>query len=92
MVLASAVLTHPHGADLRSAPEPSLFAAVALSSPFRLGSLRFSVCESPKLRSLHGPPLDTPSAERYCVAILLEFGSFRAVVSLSVKWRGTREQ
>ena len=47
MVLASAVLPHPHGADLRSAPEPSLFGAVAPSSPFVLRWLRSSVCESP---------------------------------------------
>jgi len=36
VVLASVVLTRPHGADLRSAPEPSLFVFVPLSSPFRL--------------------------------------------------------
>ena len=45
-VFASAVLTHPHGADLRSAPEPRLFAFALASSPFRLRFLRFSVCES----------------------------------------------
>jgi len=44
VVLASVVLTRPHGADLRSAPEPSLFVFVPLSSPFRLRSLRSSVC------------------------------------------------
>ena len=50
VVLASAVLTHPHGADLRSATEPGVFAL--LSSPFRLRFLRFSVCELRSLRLL----------------------------------------
>ena len=67
-VFASVVLTHPRRRATRGASPRvfSVFVSVDSVSPFV--NLQNSV-------ALHGPPLDTPSAERYCVAILLEFGS-----------------
>ena len=55
------VLPHPHGADLRSAPEPRLFEFALPSSPFRLRCLRCSVCD--RLRNLRNlRNLTRPSA------------------------------